>query len=83
MSEEAAAEMVELQLAINDRRPFADLRRTADVVTTRLAEFLDEVIMKGTGSSGSGSGARCCGRARRATTRPAASGTAPSTGSRR
>ena len=45
MSEEAATEMVELQLAINDRRPFADLRATADATTpTCLAEFLDEVV---------------------------------------
>jgi uncharacterized protein YbjT (DUF2867 family) len=44
MSEEAASEMVELQLAINDQRPFADLRRTADATApTRLGAFLDEV----------------------------------------
>lgn len=45
MSEEAAAEMVELQLAIGERRPFAGLRQTADVTgPTRLAELLDEVV---------------------------------------
>ena len=45
MSEEAAAEMVALQLAINDRRPFAGLRRSADVTgPTRLADLLDEVV---------------------------------------
>jgi uncharacterized protein YbjT (DUF2867 family) len=44
MSEEAASEMVELQLAINHQRPFADLRRTADATApTRLGAFLDEV----------------------------------------
>jgi uncharacterized protein YbjT (DUF2867 family) len=44
MSEEAATEMVELQLAINDRRPFAGLRGAADVTTsTRLADLLAEV----------------------------------------
>ena len=45
MSEEAATELVALQLAINDQRPFADLRATADVTApTCLAEFLDEVV---------------------------------------
>lgn len=45
MSEEAAAEMVELQLAIGERRPFAGLRGSADVTgPTRLADLLDEVI---------------------------------------
>jgi uncharacterized protein YbjT (DUF2867 family) len=44
MSEEAASELVELQLAINHQRPFADLRRTADATApTRLGAFLDEV----------------------------------------
>jgi uncharacterized protein YbjT (DUF2867 family) len=45
MSEEAAAEMVAMQLAINEQRPFADLRRAADAVgTTRLEQLLDEAV---------------------------------------
>jgi uncharacterized protein YbjT (DUF2867 family) len=45
MSEEAAGELVELQLAIGRRRPFAGLRGRADVIgPTRLADLLDEVV---------------------------------------
>jgi uncharacterized protein YbjT (DUF2867 family) len=45
MSEAAAGEMVELQLAIGRRQPFAGLRGRADVIgPTRLADLLDEVV---------------------------------------
>jgi uncharacterized protein YbjT (DUF2867 family) len=45
MSEEAAAEMVELQLALNRAGPFHAVRRAADTTTpTRLEEFLDTVL---------------------------------------
>jgi uncharacterized protein YbjT (DUF2867 family) len=45
MSEEAAAEMVELQLALNRAGPFHAVRRAADATTpTRLAELLDTVL---------------------------------------
>jgi uncharacterized protein YbjT (DUF2867 family) len=45
MSEEAAAEMVELQLALNRAGPFHAVRRAADATTqTRLEEFLDTVL---------------------------------------
>jgi uncharacterized protein YbjT (DUF2867 family) len=45
MSEEAAAELVAMQLAINERRPFAGLRGAANVTApTRLERFLAETV---------------------------------------
>jgi uncharacterized protein YbjT (DUF2867 family) len=45
MSEEAAAELVAMQLALNQAGPFDAVRRTADVVgPTRLERFLDEAV---------------------------------------
>ena len=47
MSEEGAAAMVELQLDLNDRRPFDGLRRAADATApTRLEELLDEAVTR-------------------------------------
>jgi uncharacterized protein YbjT (DUF2867 family) len=46
MSEEAAALMVEMQLAVNQGRKFADARRTAETTTpTTLEAFLKEALL--------------------------------------
>ena len=45
MSEEAASQMVELQLGLNRAGPFSAVRRAADATApTRLEEFLDTVL---------------------------------------
>jgi hypothetical protein len=45
MSEQAASQMVELQLGLNRAGPFHAVRRAADITgPTRLEEFLDTVL---------------------------------------
>ena len=76
--------MVDMQLAMNQGWPFANVARTAESTTpTTLEAFLKEACCDERVPRAAGPLRRaCCGRARRATTRPAGSGTAPSTGAR-
>jgi hypothetical protein len=47
MSEEAASLIVDMQLALNEGRPFDGVRRTAESTTsTRLEEYLENALSR-------------------------------------
>ncbi len=53
MSDEAASQVVDLQLGLNEGRPFDDVRRTAESATpTRLDEFLNGALAGATTEGG-------------------------------